>query len=126
MSALFNHAMRNEWTDRNPITKVRTSAKRLRETDILTPAEFAALLPELKVRERTMVVLAGSTGLRRSELVALTWADIDLDLMQVNVRRFCVRSRFGDTKTEASRRPAPLHPLVARALPAWKEETPYK
>jgi hypothetical protein len=29
----------------NPITKVRTSAKRLRETDVLTPAEFAALLP---------------------------------------------------------------------------------
>lgn len=126
MSALFNHAMRYEWIDRNPITKVRTSAKRLRETDILTPAEFAALLPELKLRERTMVILAGSTGLRRSELVALTWADIDLELMQVNVRRSCVRSRFGDTKTEASRRPVPLHPTVAKALSVWKEETLYK
>ena len=118
--------MRHEWTDRNPITKVRTSAKRLRETNILTPAEFAALLPELKVRERTMVILAGNTGLRRSELVALTWADIDLELMQVNVRRSCVRSRFGETKTEASRRPVPLHPSVARALAVWKEETLYK
>jgi hypothetical protein len=39
-------------TDDNPITKVRTSAKRLRETDVLTPAEFAALLPELKLRDR--------------------------------------------------------------------------
>lgn len=126
MSALFNHAMRHEWIDRNPITKVRTSAKRLRETDILTPAEFAALLPELKVRERTMVILAGSTGLRRSELVALTWDDIDLELMQVNVRRSCVRSRFGETKTEASRRPVPLHPSVAKALAVWKEETLYK
>lgn len=126
MSALFNHAMRHEWIDRNPITKVRTSAKRLRETDILTPAEFAALLPELKLREQTMVILAGSTGLRRSELVALTWADIDLELMQVNVRRSCVRSRFGDTKTEASRRPVPLHPAVAKALAVWKEETFYK
>jgi hypothetical protein len=45
MSALFNRAMRYEWMDRNPITKMRTSAKRLRETDVLTPAEFAALLP---------------------------------------------------------------------------------
>jgi integrase len=125
MSALFNHAMRHEWMDRNPITKVRTSAKRLRETDVLTPAEFAALLPELKLRERTMVVLAGSTGLRRSELVALTWSDIDLELMQVNVRRSCVRNHFGDTKTEASRKPVPLHPSVAKTLAAWREETPY-
>jgi hypothetical protein len=107
MSALFNHAMRYEWMDRNPITNVRTSAKRLRETDVLTPAEFAALLPELKLRERTMMILAGSTGLLRSELVALTWSDIDLELMLVNVRRSCVRNRFGDTKTEASSQTGP-------------------
>jgi len=43
MSAVFNHAIRNEWMDRNPITKVRVSAKRLREPDVLTPAEFASL-----------------------------------------------------------------------------------
>jgi len=125
MSAVFNHAMRHEWLDRNPISKVRTSSKRLRETDVLTPEEFAALLPELKLRERAMVILAGSTGLRRSELVALTWSDIDLTLMQVNVRRSCVRSRFGDTKTEASRKPVPLHPTVARTLSAWRTQTLY-
>jgi integrase len=125
MSAVFNHAMRHEWFDRNPISKVRTSSKRLRETDVLTPEEFAALLPELNLRERAMVILAGSTGLRRSELVALTWSDIDLVLMQVNVRRSCVRSRFGDTKTEASRKPVPLHPTVARILSVWRTQTLY-
>jgi integrase len=125
MSAVFNHAMRHEWLDRNPISKVRTSSKRLRETDVLTPEEFAALLPELNLRERAMVILAGSTGLRRSELVALTWSDIDLVLMQVNVRRSCVRSRFGDTKTEASRKPVPLHPTVARILSVWRTQTLY-
>jgi integrase len=125
MSALFNHAMRHEWIDRNPITKVRTSSKRLRETDVLTPAEFAALIPELELREKAMVMLAGSTGLRRSELVALTWSDIDLELMQVNVRRSCVRNHFGDTKTEASRKPVPLHPSVAKTLAVWRAETPY-
>jgi site-specific recombinase XerD len=125
MSALFNHAMRHEWIDRNPISRVRTSAKRLRETDVLTPAEFAVLLPELKLRGRAMVILAGSTGLRRSELVALTWSDINLELMQINVRRSCVRSRFGDTKTEASRRPVPLHPSVAKTLSVWRAETSY-
>jgi hypothetical protein len=34
------------------------------------------------------------TDVRCSELVVLTWNDIDLGLMQVNVRRSCVRNRF--------------------------------
>ena len=125
MSAVFNHAIRHEWMDRNPITKVRVSAKRLREPDVLTPAEFASLIPVLDLRERAMVMLAGSTGLRRSEMIALTWADIDLELMQVNVRRSCVRNHFGDTKTEASRKPVPLHPSVVTVLKKWREESPY-
>jgi integrase len=70
MSAVFNHAIRHEWIDRNPITKVRVSAIRLREPDVLSPAEIASLIAVLDIRERAMVMLAGSTGLRRSELVA--------------------------------------------------------
>jgi integrase len=126
MSAVFNHAIRHEWMDRNPISKVRTSAKRLREPDVLSPAEIASLLAELKLRERAMVMLAGSTGLRRSELVALTWSDIDLELMQVNVCRSCVRNHFGDTKTEASRKSVPLHPSVVKCLKVWREDSPYR
>jgi integrase len=125
LSAVFNHAIRQEWMDRNPITKVRTSAKRLREPDVLSPAELAALLAQLDLRERAMVMLAGSTGLRRSELVALTWGDIDLELLQVNVRRSCVRNHFGDTKTEASRKPVPSHSSVIECLEVWRKESPY-
>jgi len=72
-----------------------------------------------------MVMLAGSTGLRRSELVALTWADIDLELMQVNVQRSCVRNQFGDTKTEAGRKPVPLHPSVVGCLEIWRKTSQY-
>jgi integrase len=125
MSALFNHAIRHEWIQRNPITKVRASAKRLREPDVLSPGEFSALLGELELRVQTMVILAGSTGLRRSELVALTWRDIDFDLMQIHVRHSCVRNHFGDTKTEASRKPVPLHASVSSCLMKWRSESPY-
>ena len=125
MSAVFNHAIRYEWTHRNPITKVRASSKRLREPDVLTPAEFAALVDELPLRVKAMVILAGSTGLRRSELVALTWRDVDPLLMQVNVLRSCVRGRFGDTKTEASRKPVPLHTSVIECLDVWRKESLY-
>jgi integrase len=123
MSALFNHGIRHEWTHRNPITKVRASAKRLREPDVLSPAELSALISELPLREMAMVMLAGSTGLRRSELIALTWNDIDPLLIQVNVLRSCVRNHFGDTKSEASRRPVPLHSSVVECLNEWRKES---
>jgi integrase len=36
-----------------------------------------------------------------------------------------VRNHFGDAKTEASRKPVPLHPSVAKTLAVWRAETPY-
>jgi integrase len=125
-SVLYSHAIRNQWMTFNPISKVRTSSKRLREKDVLSPEEFQALMSELSVRDRAMVMLAGSTGLRRSEMIALTWADINADALEVNVVRSCVRNRFGETKTDCSRRPVPLHPHVLEMLLEWKEESLYK
>src|SRR5215472_14172609 len=40
MSALYRHAMRYEWADRNPITLVRQSAKRSRIPEVLDVAEI--------------------------------------------------------------------------------------
>ena len=45
--------------------------------------------------------------------------------MKVNVLRSCVRGRFGDTKTEVSRKPVPLHSSVVECLDAWRKESPY-
>jgi len=116
LSAIFNHGIRHEWIAFNPISKVRTSAKRLREPDVLSPQEFQALLAELQVRERAMVMLAGATGLRRSEVFALRWSDINFGTLEVAVTRSCVRNRFGQPKTEASGKPVPLPESVRDAL----------
>jgi integrase len=125
-SVLYSHAIRQQWLMFNPIAKVRTSSKRLREKDVLTPIEFQDLVAQLSVRDRAMVLLAGSTGLRRSEFIALTWADVNTTTLEINVLRSCVRNRFGETKTECSRRPVPLHPFVLEALLIWREQSIYK
>lgn len=125
MSAVYSHGIRHEWITFNPISKVRTSAKRLREPDVLTPSEFRSLLQELPLRERAAVMLAGSTGLRRSELFALRWSDVNFFTMEVAVTRSFVRKHFGETKTEASRKPVPLHPSVSDALAEWRGKSEY-
>jgi integrase len=125
LSLLYNHAIRHEWLTFNPISRVRTSQKRLRDKDVLTPEEFQRLVQQLSVRDRAMVLLIGSTGLRRSEMIALTWSDLNTRTMEVDVLRSCVRNRIGRTKTEASRRPVPLHPVVLNALLAWRELSPF-
>jgi integrase len=125
MSAVFTHGIRHEWITFNPMSKVRCSATRLREPDVLTPEEFRSLLPHLALRESAMVMLAGSTGLRRSEMFALRWSDIDLVIMEVSVTRGVVRNHFGDVKTPASRKPVPLNAFVCAVLANWRSESPY-
>ncbi len=109
MSAVFNHAVRWEWLDVNPIRMVRQSAKRTRIPIVLSIEQIAALLRILKEPTRTMVFLAVFTGLRVGELLGLKWKDIDFQKMEVHVIRSIVMQHVGDCKTEASRKPVPLY-----------------
>jgi integrase len=125
MSVLFNHARRYELFDRNPICLVRQSAKRRRPPTVLMPAEIKALVDSLGIRERTLVLLAVSTGLRQSELFGLKWGDIDLVQYTMNVTRSIVYGVVGPCKTESSQKPVPVHPRLADALSDWRKQCVY-
>jgi integrase len=56
----------------SPVASVRQIAKRSRPT-VLVSSEIKALVDNLDVRERTLVLLAASTGLRQSEMFGLKW-----------------------------------------------------
>ncbi len=123
MSVLFNHAIRYEWLEqgRNPITLVRQSAQRKWTPEILEPAEIQNLLLQLNSCFRLMVLLDVTTGLRRSELLALKWSDVDFSSLELNVVRSIYLRMIGNCKTEASRKPVPLDAHVAADLWLWKE-----
>ncbi len=123
MSVLFNHACRYELFDRNPIYLVRQSAKRRTLPSILVPAEIKALIDALELRERTLVLLAASTGLRQSEIFGLKWGDIDRGTMSVT--RSIVYGVVGLCKTEASQKPAPMHLTLGDALLQWRKHCTY-
>jgi len=125
MHAIFNHAIRWEWHERNPITHVRQSAKRAKIPVVLTVEEISALLSLLREPARTAVFLDVLTGPRVGELLALKWNDIDFEKSQISVTRSIVMQRIGDCKTEASRKPVPLDLRLAEALYVWRLASPY-
>jgi len=125
MSALFSHAMRYEWLDRNPIKLVRQSAKRERIPDVLELAEIQLLLSKLGVRERTLALLDAGTGLRVSELLALRWRDVGFENLELNVTRSIWHQVIGDCKTEASAKPVPLDAYMAEDLRRWRRQSVY-
>ena len=126
MSLLFNHGRRYELCECNPIQWVRQSAKRRVAPDILTTNEVQQLLASLRLRERILVLLAVTTGLRRSELFALKWQDVDFENRQLQVTRSIVNRVVGPCKTESSQKPVPAHSDLLEALRQWYEESRYR
>jgi integrase len=102
----------------------KRAAKTYADT-VLEGPDVQSLLSELESPFRVMVLLDVSTGLRRSELFALKWSDIDLWNLTIDVRRSIFQGVVGNCKTAASRRPIPLSLDVAADLWLWKESTQY-
>jgi integrase len=77
----------------------------------LTPDQEAALLNALPPRYHPLVLTAINTGMRRGELLRLTWADVDWFAGTLAIR---------ETKADEPRH-APMNSIVQRALLGLKE-----
>jgi integrase len=105
---------------------VRQSSKRESIPDILEIAEMRTIVSKLQLRERTLLFLDMSTGLRRGELAGLKWKDVAFDKMLLFVERSVVDQRVGPCKTEGSKKPVPLDEYSVQDLKDWYRETPYR
>jgi integrase len=63
-----------------------------------------------------MVLLDVTTGLRRSELFALKWKDVDFSNLMIGVERSVFLGDIGNCKTATSRQPIPFSLNVAAEL----------
>jgi integrase len=99
------------------------------ETPMLQPAEAAALLERLRGKPFYLLVsLAIGTGMRRSEMLALRWGDVDLDARRLTIEQALEETRaYGvrvkGPKTRHGRRTISLpgH-LVAELRQHWREQ----
>ena len=110
---------------RNPADAVRPPRPERRQMTALDETQTAALLNSLRSsRHYAPVVLAVSTGMRRGEILALRWSDIDFGSNQLSVSRSLELTKnglnFKTPKTAKSRRRIALPQVTARMLSAHK------
>lgn len=94
-----------------------------KERAYLTPEEIEILTPALKGLPIEIPVLLCLSSLRRSEMLALKWENVDLKNQTLYVRGATVRGPEGmvtkaRNKTAASRRAVPIIPPLQEALEA--------
>lgn len=134
MQLLYGCAMRWEFvpnTENNPfggrMIRVENATKRKKRRS-LEIEEFHALLKHklIKIEPiRTMVTLAVCLGLRRSELFALRWSDIDWQKRTLRVVRRIVAGVLDEPKSERSKDPLPLADELIAVLSHWKMRARY-
>jgi integrase len=117
----FAEAVRWGLLPRNVVSLARPPRKAHVEVVALTVEQARALLAAAAGnRFEALFVLALKTGMRRGELLALRWEDVDLDKGMIQVRGTLRRTRegltFGVPKTAASRRQVVLSPSLEAAL----------
>jgi integrase len=120
-------AERWEWIASNPAVVARKPRQPTPQPDPPTVAQAARIADAAWAEDDdwgTLVWLVMVTGMRRAELLALRWSDVDLDAGVVTVRRNYVRvnrkSIEKDTKTHQMRRLA-LDPATVEVLGEHRE-----
>ncbi|MBI4942192.1 MAG: site-specific integrase [Actinobacteria bacterium] len=127
LRSVLAHAVRDELVHRNVVALVRPPRPERLEVQPWTPAEAGQFLASVRGHRMYALFAVGlALGLRRGELLALTWADVDLTGKQLTVRRSVQRLRdgsglvFGPPKSARSRRSIPLPAVCVDALRAHK------
>jgi len=98
MHLLSEHGIRYEFTNRNPISKVRQGGQRLGTPARLDVRQLRLLLEMLSARERIMILVDFGTGLRRGELSGVKWEDIDFQEGFLTPKRSIVQQHEGNVK----------------------------
>lgn len=104
----------------NPMMNVRVPKTKKAKEDsyAYSLSEIKSMLAVLPEPARTVVLTAAFSGLRKSELRGLTWGSYNG--AQLSVDRSVWNSTVSEPKTERSRSPVPVVPLLAEALAAHK------
>jgi integrase len=128
---MLSHAVVDELIPANPIAGLKLLGNRKQdseEREIVPPSrdEIARLIEHVRAEALDALIVAMVTGLRRGELFALRWRDVDWGAGIIRVRASNYAARIEDRlKTKAGRRDVPLFASARKVLKARKLESAY-
>jgi integrase len=126
LGRILSNAARRKLIPSNPIANLERGERPIperREIAVLNSEQIAKLLAAADETWKPLLATAVFTGLRQSELLGLTWADVDLDAGLVKVRMQLDRSgKRVRPKTEQARRAVAIFPALGKLLREHKAE----
>ena len=131
LHAIFSHGIKRGWCAQNPVAIVdKPRVGRHSDIRFLSLTELDAILeaaPDTPMgrNDRLLFLTAVMTGMRRGEVVALRWQDVDWRSSVIRVRQNFTRGEFGTPKSRRSSRAVPLANRLAAELMRHYEHTPY-
>jgi len=121
LRVIYRRAMRRDLVSVDPTEGLELRRPRGQRDRIASPAEAVELLAALPDFERALWATAMYAGLRRGELRALRWGDLDLPGKVIHVRRgWDDIEGEQDGKSDAATRDVPILDPLARELAAYK------
>ncbi len=118
LRVIYRRAFQDGDVALNPCSSLRLPASRGRRDRIVSPEQAAALIAALPAADRALWALALFAGLRRGELMALRWDDIDLAAGVIRVERsWDAKSQtMVEPKSRAGRRRVPIAAALRSVL----------
>jgi len=107
---MFSYAIREEWLQKNPVSRVKLEKENNVRDRVLDPEEFEQLQANSAPHLQAINLMAYQTGIRSGEILGLTWDRVDL-------KAGLIRLRAEDTKTDEAR----LIPLTAQLTPLLRD-----
>jgi integrase len=105
---IFSWAVQKGQMDRNPLQHLKQEREDNVRDEILEPAQFDALQQQCPSYLRPINLVAYQTGMRRGEILGLTWDKVD-------EKKGFIRLSAEDTKTDEGRS-IPLSPELRATL----------
>jgi integrase len=132
LSCVFTFALRRGYIAAHPFHRLERDERPHplgSEQRVLTSTELARLFAACPGRYRPLLVTGAYTGMRLSEVLGLSWGDVDFTAGVIHVRHQLARGRRGvpphriPPKTRASVREVPLLPQLAGVLRQHKRNS---
>lgn len=121
---MLTHAVRDGLIPSNPATALEITGGRRRKIKPPTREQVTKLIQHSRPEAREAIVVATVTGLRRGELFALRWEDVDFGQRTIRVHATNHAGQITEqTKTDAGERFVPLFESARKVMAARKLRT---